>query len=124
MKSISQQEKAFTLIEVLVTLTIVSILTAIALPQYNAYKRQAFDMRALSDLRSVAIAEEAYFMQTEKYISCDTSDCSVLPGITRISKGVTVSVTASDEGFNAQAHHSQGSGKTYVWNSLNGGLQE
>jgi prepilin-type N-terminal cleavage/methylation domain-containing protein len=124
MKNITENQRAFTLIEMLITMTILSILTAIALPQYNSYKKQAFDMRALSDLRSVAIAEEAYFMQEEKYLDCSGSGCLELPGMTAVSKGVELSVTISDEGFLANSYHPMGSGKKYLWDSLKGGLQD
>lgn len=114
---------AFTLLEILIVLTIVSILTAVALPQYNDYKRQAFDSRALSDLRNVAISEEAYFMQAERYLDCSGAGCEVLPGISTLSKGVVLSVDAQEELFVATASHPQGSGKTFRWDSSRGGLQ-
>ena len=114
----------FTLLEILITLTIVSILTAVALPQYNDYKKQAFDARALSDLRNVAISEEAYFMQSEKYLSCNGSGCVILPGMSAVSKGVVLSVQAQVEQFLATASHPKGSGKSYSWDSSRGGLVE
>jgi prepilin-type N-terminal cleavage/methylation domain-containing protein len=120
----SLDSPGFTLLEVLITLTIVSVLTAIALPQYNDYKRQAFDMRALSDLRNVAISEEAYFMQTERYISCVGITCKSLPGMSTISKGVVLRVQAQNQTFLADASHPLGSGKTFRWDSSNGGLVE
>ena len=114
----------FTLLEILIVLTIVSILTAVALPQYNDYKKQAFDARALSDLRNVAIAEEAYFMQSEKYLACAGSSCIQLPGMAAISRGVNLAVEIQNEAFLARASHPQGSGKTFRWDSSRGGLIE
>jgi len=115
-------EGAFTLLEVLITLTIVSILTAVALPQYNDYKKQAFDMRAMSDLRNVAVSEEAYCMQAEKYLSCVGTGCTVLPGMAAVSKGVLLKVEAKEELFTADSNHPLGSGKTYRWDSSKGGF--
>ena len=114
--------RGFTLLEILITLTIVSILTAVALPQYNDYKKQAFDTRSLSDIRNVAISEEAYFMQTEKYLACKGSECSILPGMSAVSKGVELEVQVQTENFTATAFHPMGSGKTYLWDSAKGGL--
>ena len=74
----SAQQSGFTLLELLVVLVIVGILTAIAIPQYDAYKRRAFDTRARSDLYSAALAEEAFFLDEEKYLSCSGSDCTKL----------------------------------------------
>jgi type IV pilus assembly protein PilA len=62
--------QGFTLIELLVVMAIVSILTAIAVPQYDAYKKRSFDLRAATDLHNIATAEEAYFMDNEEYLSC------------------------------------------------------
>ena len=124
MSKINSTSQGFTLLEILIVLTIVSILTAVALPQYNDYKKQAFDSRALSDLRNVAISEEAYFMQTEKYLACNGSGCALLPGMSAVSKGVTLAVEIKDEAFIARASHPKGSGKTYFWDSSKGGLLE
>ena len=124
MPYLTTTNRGFTLLEILIALTIVSILTAVALPQYNDYKKQAFDTRAMSDLRNVAISEEAYFMQSEKYLSCNGATCSILPGMSAISKGVVLSVIAQSENFTANASHPKGSGKTFKWDSSHGGLLE
>jgi prepilin-type N-terminal cleavage/methylation domain-containing protein len=113
----------FTLIELLVVIAIVSALVAVAVPQYSAYKKRAFDVRAQMDLRSVALAEEAYFLDAERYLSCADTGCTVLPGIRALSPGVTLEITATTSGFTGKANHSKGSGKVYTWNSDTGGMQ-
>ena len=117
-------QQGFTLLELLVTLSIVGILSAIAIPEYRAYQQRAYDIRALGDLRTVALAEEAYFMGAEKYLSCDNTSCAELPGVSRISKGVLLNVSADEEIFTANSYHAKGSGKRYRWDSSNGGLQD
>lgn len=111
----------FTLIELLVTIAIVGILTGIAVPQYAAYKKKAYDASALSDLRSVALAEEAYFVDEEEYLPCENSSCLELPGMTALSRGVSMIVTTTTEAFLAEGRHAQGT-RTYRWDSLSGGL--
>lgn len=113
----------FTLLELLVVLTIIGILSAITVPQYNAYKRRGFDARALSDLRNVAIAEEAHFMDEEEYLSCVDDECSTLPGIPGISEGVTINMAANGDTFTGVASHLNGTGKVFTWDSERGGLQ-
>ena len=116
---------AFTLLELLVAMTIVSILTAVALPQYGAYRKRAFDARVVSDLRSIALAEEAYFFDAERYLACQTQSCpQVLPGILTLSKGTTLTVALRGDGFRAEATHPMGTGKNYVWDSTQGGMLE
>lgn len=117
-----QKQLGFTLIELLVVMSIVTALTLIALPQYRAYKQRAFDFRALSDLRTVALAEEGYFMDSERYLSCSNASCASLPGVSRLSDGVDLSIAAADESFSGTAKHHQGTGKQFVWDTTKGGL--
>ncbi len=114
----------FTLIELLVVMGIVSALIAVALPRYAAYRANAFDTRAEIDLRSVAMAEEAYFLAHERYLSCSASTCAQLPGIQKLSEGVSLSIQASDTNFRGTASHPKGSGRVFSWDSALGGLVE
>ncbi|RIL08483.1 MAG: pilus assembly protein [Proteobacteria bacterium] len=117
-------QQGFTLIELLTVMAIVAILAAISIPQYSTFRRRAFDARALSDLRNVATAEEAYFIDAERYLSCVNQNCTVLPGLSALSKGVSLSVAANQQSFTAQAKHAQGSPQPFRWDSERGGLQE
>ena len=117
-------ERGFTLLELLVTLTIIAALSAIAIPQYNHYRKKVFDLRAQSDLRNGALAEESYFLDNEKYLSCDGEACLVMDGLSRISNGVKLKLTASETGFRGEASHPKGSGKVYHWDSEKGGIQQ
>lgn len=119
-----RNEKGFTLIELLVVIAIIGILAAIAIPQFAEYRQRGFDARAKSDLRNVATAEEAYFVDYEKYKDCTQADCrTILPGISAISDGVSLSMTGTTSGFTGTSRHpSGGSGLTFNWNSNNGGL--
>lgn len=113
----------FTLLELLVVVTIIGVLSAITVPQFNDYRRRAFDARALSDLRNVAIAEEAYFMDEEEYLSCVNDECATLPGIPGISEGVTINMAANGDTFTGLASHIKGTGRAFEWDSERGGLQ-
>jgi type IV pilus assembly protein PilA len=114
----------FTLLELLIVMSIVSTLAAIAIPRYAAYKATAFDTRAELDLRSVAIAEEAYFLQHEEYLACSDEACSQLPGIRRLSAGVKLEVRSVSDGFVATSSHPLGTGRIFTWDSSQGGLVE
>ena len=114
----------FTLLELLVALTIAMILAAIAIPRYQEYRGRAFDQRALSDLTAIALAEEAYFLDHEEYLSCENQSCTSLPGIAAISQGVEIAVSAAETAFTGLATHLKGSGRTFHWDSEQGGLLE
>jgi type IV pilus assembly protein PilA len=51
-----RNSKGFTLVELMVVVAIIGILTAVAIPYYNNYKRTACDQAALTDLYNVKAA--------------------------------------------------------------------
>jgi prepilin-type N-terminal cleavage/methylation domain-containing protein len=114
--------RGFTLIELLVVMGIISSLIAVALPRYASYRASAFDSRAEIDLRSVAMAEEAYFLENDAYLPCSGESCALLPGIKKLSAGVELTVTVRPTGFTGSASHAKGTGKTFTWDSDLGGL--
>ena len=62
-------EQGFTLIELLVVIAIIGILAAIAIPQFAAYRRRAYDSDAKSAVKNMATAQEAYFVDADTYTS-------------------------------------------------------
>lgn len=124
MKDAFSGYSGFTLLELLVTMALIVILMGIAIPQYGDYRRRGFDIRAASDLKNAATAEEAYFIDNEAYLSCSNEECTELPGIRALSRGVTLVMTAAEDSFTGSATHPQGSGRIYNWDSEAGGLQE
>ena len=60
-------ENGFTLIELLVVILIIGILAAIAIPQFLGRQSKAFDARVMTDIRSAAMGEEAYFDDNGNY---------------------------------------------------------
>ena len=115
-------QRGFSLIELLVVMGIISTLIAVALPRYARYRANAYDSRAELDLRSVAMAEEAYFLENDKYLACADATCATLPGIKKLSSGVTLSIVASEAGFKGTSSHPKGTGKVFTWDSDQGGL--
>jgi prepilin-type N-terminal cleavage/methylation domain-containing protein len=115
-------DHGFTLIELLVVMAIAGILTAIAVPEYAAFRARGFDTRARFDLYHVAAAEEGYFLDNERYLSCSGMACADLPGIRGLSNGVTLSITATTTGFVGTASHPKGSGKVFRYESDRGGF--
>jgi type IV pilus assembly protein PilA len=124
MKSI-RDTRGFTLIELLVVVAIIGILAAIAIPQFAIYRQKGFDSQALSDLRNAATAEEAYFATNHAYIDCTGGAAcqTALPGYVN-SSGVDIAMAlVGTDAFTGTATHSQGTGKTFNYNSAAGGMQ-
>lgn len=120
----------FTFIEFSVVLAILGILAAIAVPQYSSYRERAYNQAAISDLKNVAAAQEAFFADHQSYktieqcanvptgVKCEIRD---LPGVSHLSKGVSLSLNVSPAGFVAIARHYKAA-KSCAWDSAKGGL--
>ncbi|MEO8601756.1 MAG: prepilin-type N-terminal cleavage/methylation domain-containing protein [bacterium] len=117
-------EQGFTLLELILVVTIIAILGAIAIPQFAGYRQTAFDARSKSDLRNCANAEEAYFVGTGDYLDCSDSACETLLPNFRRSHDVTITVVAANgpqPTFTGSAFTAGGK-KTFNYDSAAGGM--
>ena len=96
----------FTLIELMIIISIIGILAVITFPQFNAYRQTALNATVLSDLRNAATAQESYYSDNNTY-------SSVLSDLT--SRGYTpspnvtmLSVVGSSTGYTMVAQHASG----------------
>lgn len=60
-------QKGFTLIEVLIVASVIGILAAIALPQFSGYQIRAKNKAAQSDLRNLKTTLEAFHASHLQY---------------------------------------------------------
>ncbi|MBI3581866.1 MAG: type II secretion system protein [Nitrospinae bacterium] len=140
-------EKGFTLIELLVVVAIIGILVAIAIPQFAAYKKNANDSAAQTDVRNAALAAEAYYAGNNAYpggpggtatltaatvlspcpdAGTTTTGGLCTSGFSKVSTGNTVVyLTAAAPGttYTITGSNIGGTGKTFTWDSSKGGMQ-
>ncbi len=65
------RRRGFSLIEVLIVVTIIGIITTVAIPILTNARRKAMDDKAISSMRVVNSAQQAYFTRTGGYGELD-----------------------------------------------------
>jgi len=73
-----QRPTGFTLIELMVTVAIVAILAAVALPNYTDYVRRGKIQEATTALLAMRVKTEQYFQDNRQY---PTGGCVALPAV-------------------------------------------
>ena len=76
----SKREYGFTLIELILVVSVVVTLALIAIPSYIKSKNRAIGKEAISNLKLIAAAERIYKMENSSYCNCSctsASNCAV-----------------------------------------------
>jgi type IV pilus assembly protein PilA len=78
-----QDDKGFTLIELMVVVLIIAILIAIAIPTFLGLRRRAQDRSAQSNLRNGLVAAKAFYTDAESYAGFNMDDgAEIEPSLT------------------------------------------
>jgi type IV pilus assembly protein PilA len=117
-----KDERGFTLIELMIVIAIIGILAAIAIPQFSAYRQRSYNSAAQSDLRNLATAEEAYFVDAATY------PASAIPTLAQVTYGfsqsgkVIIGGTGNITSYTISSYHTSGT-KTYSLTGPGGTIQ-
>ena len=95
--SFSRKHGGFTLIEVMITVVIVAILAAIAVPSYSRYVMRAKRSAAQAQMMDIANRQQQFLMANRSYADKDTLVASgyTLPADVAANYGYTITVTST-----------------------------
>jgi type IV pilus assembly protein PilE len=65
--------RGITLLELMITVAVIAIITAIAIPSYQGYISTARKAEGNNNLAALAIAQEEYFLENNTYFFGDTT---------------------------------------------------
>jgi prepilin-type N-terminal cleavage/methylation domain-containing protein len=74
------QDDGFTLIELMMAVSILGVLIAIVIPTVLGFRASAQDRRAHSDLRNVLLAEKMYWLENSVYTDTEAEIEALRPG--------------------------------------------
>lgn len=110
----NHDEKGFTLIELMIVIAIIGILSAIAIPNFIAYRNKSFCSQAESDASSVAGAVADYFAIPTHTAIADADIVIGLSGtntktVTSADPNVSITITVTDGSGRCPADYQGGS---------------
>jgi type IV pilus assembly protein PilA len=103
-------EKGFSLIELLIVISIIGILALIAIPQFSAYKARAHDSDAKANLNKILLACKAYWGNNLATDICAVADVTNDTYGFASSENITVTDgKGTERAFSATAKHASSS---------------
>jgi type IV pilus assembly protein PilA len=117
-----KNEKGFTLIELMIVIAIIGILAAIAIPQFSAYRKRSYNAAAQSDLRNMATAQEAYFVDNSTYADAEGDLTGTTYGFFTSSDVVVDISGANTNGYTMTSYHTAGN-KTFTLEGPGGSIE-
>ena len=110
----------FTLIELMITVAVIGILAAVALPSYTDYLRRGRLPEAFTQLSNQRVVMEQYYQDNRKY-GATTCGPAVPTGLKYFT--VTCTLTNTDQGYYLQATSSTAGGGTHTYRIDHNGSQ-
>jgi type II secretory pathway pseudopilin PulG len=77
-----KNRKSFTLIELILVVTVMVILAAIAIPNFAKSKRRAVYKEGYANIKLIAAAERTYRVEQGGYVNCECSTAAKCAGAT------------------------------------------
>jgi prepilin-type N-terminal cleavage/methylation domain-containing protein len=106
-------QKGFTLIELMIVIAIIGILAAIAIPNFVQYRQRSYNAASQSDMKNMMTTQEAYYVDESTYkdVGSTTGTATVTLGTgttLTLSKNVVLEVVGTQTGYTMSAYHTAG----------------
>jgi prepilin-type N-terminal cleavage/methylation domain-containing protein len=104
-KGVAVGKRGFTLVELLVVVTLIGLITMIALPRFTGARQRAHRSQAITDLRTLVTAQEAYWADTKLY----ADEVALLTEFNQTPEVLITVLETTGNGWSAQATHNSDS---------------
>jgi len=102
-----KDQRGFTLIELMIVIAIIGILAAIAIPQFEFYRKRSYNSVAESDLRNACTAQEAYYVDNLTYANGFANLVGTY-GLYTSSNVVLTNASGGIDTYHMEAYHTSG----------------
>ena len=95
----NNKQSGFSLIELMITVGIIAVLAAFALPAYNAYITTAEQGQLISNMETMAVFQEDFLLRNGSYAVNLANNAAIEAAIgwePRADDGITYSIAAGD----------------------------
>ena len=97
----NNNQKGFTLIELMIVIAIIGILAAIAIPNFLKYQLKAKTTEAKVSLSAIRTSQEAYKAENDIYLACAVSTSGGLTAATTAGQKGVFAIPVAGAGFDA-----------------------
>jgi type IV pilus assembly protein PilA len=102
-----KDQRGFTLIELMIVIAIIGILAAIAIPQFEFYRKRTYNAVAESDLKSACTAQEAYYVDNLTYTNAITNLVGTY-GVYTSANVLFTNISGNITSYHMEAYHTTG----------------